>query len=85
MVLGPTGEITASSAFQQKRITEAVNVARLYLEGEATTEQVGKSLGITDERTAQIVRVGVDYMERAGWLHSKVGAGGSKGKSKSRS
>jgi hypothetical protein len=66
-VLAP-GEVAARTRFQQKRLTAAVTVARVYLNGEFDTSQIAGTLGVTPERAAQMVRLGISYMREAGWL-----------------
>ncbi len=73
-VLEPAVTVEARSEFQRRRLTEAVTAARIYLEGEMETEEMGKSLGRTAERAAQIIRLGVNHMRAAGWLHPKTDA-----------
>lgn len=62
------GEIKALTPFQKRRITEAVSSARIYLQEPMTAEQLAKFTGVTRERGAQIIRLGVKYMQEAGWL-----------------
>ena len=64
----PAGEIKARTKFQRERLTKAVTAARLYLEGGAATSQMAVTLGVTEERIAQMVRLGISYMQQSGWL-----------------
>lgn len=66
--LSQDGEVAARTEFQKGRLTAAVTTARLYLESDYTTEQIGKTLAVTAERAAQVVRTGLNYMLTAGWL-----------------
>lgn len=66
--LDPEGQVTARTEFQKGRLTAAVTTARLYLGGDFTMEQIGTTLGVTAERAAQVVRLGINYMKTAGWL-----------------
>lgn len=62
-----TGKVKAPTTFQVKRITEAVSAARIYLGG-SDTRDMARSMGLTSERVAQIIRLGIDHMTKAGWL-----------------
>jgi hypothetical protein len=62
------GQVEAASAFQKKRLTEAIGMARMYLEGSLPVVVLAGSIGVTEERTAQIIRLGLKYSEEAGWL-----------------
>jgi hypothetical protein len=67
-VLEPEGEIKAPSKFQKERITKAVTAARVYLEGSVKAKQIAKTLGVTDERAAQVLRLGIKTLRDLGWL-----------------
>lgn len=67
-MLAPGGEIQGRTEFQRKRLVEAVTAARLYLEGEADTQVIARTLDRTPERAAQVVRLGISWMRREGWL-----------------
>lgn len=73
LVLEQNGEIKAKSEFQRKRLTEALSMAKIYLEG-TTVVELGEALGVTSERVAQVVRLGINYMTEAGWLRPVRGA-----------
>ena len=77
-VLVKKGEVTAKSEFQQKRLEHAVCVARVYLSGTTRIRDLARSLKVTPERAAQVVRLGVHWMERATWLHPVFLAPGPK-------
>jgi hypothetical protein len=62
-----TWEVVAPSEFQRLRLTEAVSIARIYLE-ESNAGEVAEALGRTAERAAQMVRTGIKYMVQVGWL-----------------
>lgn len=64
----PGVPISAPTEFQRQRLTEAVSAARLYLEGPLKTEEMATGLGRTPERAAQLVRLGIETMQQAGWL-----------------
>ena len=61
------GEVVAQSEFQKQRLTAAVTAAQVYLSGTDVAE-MGKGIGRTAERAAQLVRLGLSYMLEAGWL-----------------
>jgi hypothetical protein len=71
-VLGPAREIKASSEFQRKRLAMAVTMARIYLRSERTSAQLAIHLDVTQERAAQIIRLGIEVMRREGWLAPAV-------------
>src|SRR5438045_2179813 len=64
----PDGAIEARTQFQRERLTKAVTAARLYLGGDVLARQIGGTLGVTEERASQVVRTGISFMQRAGWL-----------------
>lgn len=71
LVLHPVDpkQVKAPTEFQRQRLIMAVTTARCYLENEIlTTQMIGKTLRVTDERAAQMVRLGVNYMKKVGWL-----------------
>jgi hypothetical protein len=70
-VLGEVGKVDGCSKFQQRRLTTAVTTARLYLEGPDAAE-IAKTLRVTPERAAQVVRIGISYLRKAGWLRPAV-------------
>lgn len=67
-VLVPEGKVTGGTEFQKTRLTEAVSAARIYLEGNGKVGDLAKTFGVTPERAAQVVRLGVKWMVQAGWL-----------------
>ena len=67
-VLLPKGEITEGSKFQRQRLTEAVLLARIYLEDGRDTRTMGRAMGRTQERAAQMVRLGLKALQELGWL-----------------
>lgn len=71
--LAPRDPVTAATEFQRKRLTRAVTAARVYLGGPVKLEEMGKTLGITGEGAAQIVRLGVNYMMQTGVLRPAAG------------
>lgn len=71
LVIGPERKIEANTLAQLQRVTEAVTMARIYLTDDAmTTGAMGVLIGRTEERAAQIIRLGIKYMQEAGWLYS---------------
>jgi hypothetical protein len=63
------GTVNAKSKFQCQRLTEAVSAARIYLGGEQSTAEIGALLGgVTAERAAQVIRLGIKTLMRLGWL-----------------
>ena len=58
-VLEIGGTLEADSEFQRARLTEAVSMARLYLCGDTNSRKIGQNLGLTDERIAQMIRLGI--------------------------
>ena len=78
-VLAPDGEIKAPSKFQKDRITKAVTAARVYLEGTIKAKEIAKTLQVTDERAAQVLRLGVKTMREMGWLRPATAKGAAPG------
>lgn len=74
-VLEPEGEIKAPSKFQKERILKAVTAARVYLSGNIKAKQMAKTLEVTDERAAQVLRLGIKTLRDLGWLRPAQGAG----------
>ena len=66
--MAPSGKVAASTEFQRQRLTEAVSAARFYLGSDSTVGKLARSLGMTGERAAQIIRLGIKYMVTVGWL-----------------
>ena len=67
-VLEPVEEIPAPTPFQQRRLNEAVNLARLYLNKGLKVGDLGRVMGVTPERVAQMVRLGISVMRQLGCL-----------------
>lgn len=61
------GIVEARSEFQRRRLRQAVAAVQLYLEG-GNTRDIATILDKTVERTAQVIKLGIGYMESAGWL-----------------
>lgn len=70
MVLEAPLEIRAATQVQRRRLTQATTAARIYL-GDLVmkTDDLARTLGVTDERAAQIVRLGIRYLQESGQLH----------------
>ena len=62
--------VVAKSEFQKKRITESISLAKMYLEGDDTIGQMASLLGVTQERVAQVVRLGIKYLAGSGRLQA---------------
>ena len=67
-LLKPRGEVQAKTKFQRDRLTEAVSIARMYLRGGVNSQDLGEALGRTDERAAQMIRLGIKTLLAEGWL-----------------
>ena len=67
-VLEDDGAPITGTPFQRQRIARAMTVARLYLGTSFTVRQIARSLKVTDERAAQIVRLGIKSLEDSGRL-----------------
>jgi predicted XRE-type DNA-binding protein len=75
LVLDSGREVCASTGFRKDRLKEAVSTALLYLNNpDMKAHQIATALGVTCERGAQIIRLGIDYMVKNGWLHEPVAA-----------
>jgi hypothetical protein len=66
LILDP-GTVSAKSEFQRLRLAQAVTAAQIYLDGSKALE-LAATLGVTPERAAQMVRLGIRHMRSAGWL-----------------
>lgn len=62
------GEVQAPTEAKRRRLTAAVSAARVYLESKMGVVEMSSGLGVTSERVAQVVRLGISYMREQGWL-----------------
>jgi hypothetical protein len=67
-VLAEGPPIGAPTEFQRQRLQEAASAARLYLGKDVTVREMGTALGVSPERAAQLVRLGLTVLRQAGWL-----------------
>ena len=67
--------VQAPTKFQEKRLTEAVTAARLYLTTNITTLAMAESLSVTKERARQIVALGIKHLEDCGSLREAPPSG----------
>jgi hypothetical protein len=65
-VLKP-GIVSARTPFQARRLIQAVTAAQLYLSG-TDQKSIASTLQLSEERARQIIKLGIDYMMREGWL-----------------
>ena len=60
--------VYAQTQARTERLTAAVTLARMYMEGDQTVAEISKGMGLTPERVAQIIRKGIKYMRENGWF-----------------
>ena len=68
LVLGQDEEIVAKSEFQRARLLAAVTLAKLYLKSGMTADDFSGPMNMTREGVQQKIRLGLNYMQKAGWL-----------------
>ncbi len=60
--------ISAKTDFQKRRLTKAVDQAVIYLHNDFSVEEMAKLLDVTKQRAQQILKLGINHMQQAGWL-----------------
>lgn len=63
--------VEAESQFQKERMTTAVMIAKAYLNDGVDSSEIAKMLGVTRQRSQQIIQVGVAYMLEHGWIKAR--------------
>lgn len=56
------------SLFQRNRLVKTLPSMRLYFQRKMTVKQVGSKLGVSYQRVEQILRLGLEWFEVAGWI-----------------